>query len=87
MQFLAQQLRDQGCHVMLRQSNWTLDSSDDALISLMISGVTRRVQAGPNALDAQGWQQRRQVQLQSGELRLVVKHLDLLSFPNRLSGQ
>ena len=52
----------------------------------MISGVKRRVEAGPNALDAHGWQQLRQEQLQSAELRVVVKHLDLLSFPNRLFG-
>lgn len=86
VQFLAQQLRDQGCHVTLRPGNWTLDSSDDALISLMINGVMRRVQVGPNALDAHGWQQRRQDQLQSGELRLVLKHMDLLSLPSPVSG-
>ncbi len=83
VQFLAEQLRKQGCHVKLRQSNWKLDSSDDALISLMISGVTRRVQSVPNAIDAQGWQRIRQDQLLSGELRLVVQHLDLLSFPRK----
>lgn len=83
-QCLAEQLRVHGCQVTLCQSNWTLGPADHSLIAMMIDGVARRVASVHDSIDAQEWARLRRNQLQRDELRLVVKHVDLLSIPQRL---
>lgn len=85
-EYLANQLRLQGCKVKLGRSDWILYSHDYTLISMIIGGVARRVQNSANALDAsdvQRWERLRREQLWRGELSLSIKHLDLLSQPKR----
>ncbi len=82
--YLAEQLRAHGCQVTLCQSDWILGPADHSLIAMMISGVARRVASVHDSIDAQEWARLRRNQLQRDELRLVVKHVDLLSIPQRL---
>lgn len=82
--YLAEQLQSQGCDVILRETNWELDSrnpQDHEMISMMIEGVKRRVQSVQDPVDAQVWADRRRLELLKAELRLTVRHLDLLSIP------
>lgn len=82
--YLAEQLQSQGCGVTLRETNWELDSrntQDHEMISMMIEGVQRRVQSVQDPVDGQVWADRRRLELLKAELRLTVRHLDLLSIP------
>ncbi len=84
-QRLVELLRTYGCQVTLRRSDWTLAPEDRSLIAMMIRGVARRVASMRDSIDVNEWESRRRDQLQRGELRLVVKHVDLLSIPQELA--
>jgi trans-aconitate methyltransferase len=79
--YLADRLSDYGCQVNLQETHWELDSRDHALLSMMIDGIERRVGTMHDPIDAQSWAIQRRDQLYHGELRLVVRHIDLLSLP------
>lgn len=79
--YLVDQLRHYGCRVVVRETNWILDSRDGTLLSMMIDGIERRVQSVQDPVDAQVWADRRRLELLKAELRLTVRHLDLLSIP------
>ena len=79
--FLADLLRDAGCQVTTRESNWTLGPADRFLIAMMIEGVARRAQSIDASIDSSDWASMRKDQLLQNQLRLVVKHTDLLSIP------
>ena len=83
-QYLAEKLRAQECQVALRQSDWKLGPADHSLIAMMIGGIARRVASMHDSIDAQEWAKLRRNQVKRGELSLTVKHVDLLSIPQRL---
>ncbi|MCA9130450.1 MAG: class I SAM-dependent methyltransferase [Planctomycetales bacterium] len=84
---LAKLLGEYGCQVTLQSSDWVLDFADSSLVAMLIGGVSKRVQSFYESNDlhtlelVQGWEESRRNQLQQGNVRVTIRHLDLLSLP------
>lgn len=79
--YLAQQLRQAGHRVSLAASDWQLGAGDRALLGMMVGGIARRVRATSPEGAIDGWVDLRNRQIEAGELRLMLGHVDLLSLP------
>ncbi|GMA32915.1 methyltransferase domain-containing protein [Litorihabitans aurantiacus] len=88
---VAAALRARGARVHLRSTDWVLgtggatDADDAALVRRYVRDRADVVaEQDPSSADrAQAWWRRREQQLERGELRVRVGHVDLLSLPPR----
>ena len=81
--YLAEQLKMRSHRVSVATSDWRLGPDDRPLTLAMVRGIARRVQAMSSDIPIDHWLAIRERQLDAGELRLTVGHVDLLSIPLR----
>jgi len=80
---LQKLLAEQGHTVALADSPWQLDADDSPLIRMLMAGwVEAAIEQAPDARDRLiAWLERRSAQLETGGLKVSVKHTDLLALP------
>jgi SAM-dependent methyltransferase len=78
---LAGRLKKSGQRVRLARSDWQIGSGDRPLLEAMVEGIARRIRATRSAGEIEAWVDRRNQQIEAGNLRLLVGHVDLLSLP------
>jgi SAM-dependent methyltransferase len=79
--YLGQRLTARGCAVAMEGSDWSLGPSDGALLRATLDGIIVAVrEVAPDRRPGR-WAARRRAQLEGGDLRLTVGHVDLLAVP------
>ncbi len=81
--FLAEQLIARKCSVSLEASDWSVDHKDREVMATLIDGVRRRALSQLPHNQVERWAATRRQQNQTGVLKLMLPHLDLLSLPQR----
>jgi hypothetical protein len=79
--YLAEQLKLRGHRITLSTSDWHLGLDDRALLEAMVGGIARRVRGMSTDVAIDRWLRIRERQINSGELRLMIGHVDLLALP------
>lgn len=79
--WLADRLQAHGWHVRLARSDWRMDASDRPLLEAFFEGFGRAAREIEFDTALASWEEARRQQLETGRLRLMVGHSDILGLP------
>lgn len=78
---LAERFREFGHDVRLAESDWAFGADDGPILAAMVDGIAAAASEIDSDLPIDAWRARRHREMTSGDLSLVVGHIDLLALP------